>query len=160
MSLPRIARNPVEFVDLACVREGSKLRVRITSPGYLHEANCQFPRAIRAAGRRYRVPARDVKLAAGVRNFYRVNGRSVQIIEANVAAAVPEPAPAPIAVVPAKIYEDTDEKNCIICAEREKDTVLAECGHFYTCAPCAEKLTACPICRGAIAARLHKSQIE
>ena len=30
-----------------------KLRVRIVTPGYKNEANCQFPRAIRAEGLKY-----------------------------------------------------------------------------------------------------------
>lgn len=65
-----------ECVFLACVKEGGRLRVRITSPGYLHEANCQFSRAIREAGRVYRVAPSCIKLAAGARGkyFYRVNG--------------------------------------------------------------------------------------
>ena len=43
-------------VYLECVREKSKLRVRIISPGYYSDANCQFPRAIRVEGRKYSVP--------------------------------------------------------------------------------------------------------
>ena len=33
------------YVYLKCVKEGKKLRIRITSPGYNNDANCQFPKA-------------------------------------------------------------------------------------------------------------------
>lgn len=33
-------------VTLVCVKEKNKLRVRITSKGYLKYANCQFPRNV------------------------------------------------------------------------------------------------------------------
>lgn len=35
---------------LKCVKEGSKLRIKIISDGYLNSANCQFPRALRVMG--------------------------------------------------------------------------------------------------------------
>ena len=54
----------MEFVELICVKEDSKLRVKITSPGYFNHSNCQFPRDIRIEGRKYRVRADDVKLVA------------------------------------------------------------------------------------------------
>jgi hypothetical protein len=33
-----------EYVILECVKEGAKLRVKMKSPGYLINSNCQFPR--------------------------------------------------------------------------------------------------------------------
>lgn len=146
----RIAGGPAEgadeMVELVCVAEGSRLRVRITSPGYLAQANCQFPRAIRVVGRRYRVPASDVRLVVGGRNFYHVGNKHI--------ACLDEPAGV------AKVYEDEGEASCAICLEGFKDTVFAPCGHFYCCAPCAAAVRNCPICREPIASRLNKSQIE
>lgn len=49
-------------VELVCIKVQSKLRVRITSPGYLNDANCQFPRDLRVEGRRFQVPAVYVTL--------------------------------------------------------------------------------------------------
>ena len=142
---------PPEMVELVCIRVGGKLRVRITTPGYLREANCQFPRAIRAEGRRYRVPAADVRLAVGARNFYRVAGQHVEILG--------EAAPAAQSPV-ARIYEDAEESACAICLTNEKEVVFAPCGHFFCCSPCASAVRACPICRAPIAARLDRSAIE
>ena len=50
----------MEYVELKCIKEGSKLRVRILSPGYLANANCQFPRDIRIEGLRYKVNYPDL----------------------------------------------------------------------------------------------------
>ncbi len=58
-------------IELQCVREGGKLRVKAISDGYDPTKNIQFPRAIRAEGARYTVE--QLELAAG--GFYRVVGK-------------------------------------------------------------------------------------
>jgi Ca-activated chloride channel homolog len=57
-------------VELQCVREGGKLRVKVLSDGYDTTKNVQFPRSIRAEGARYIVE--KLELTAG--GFYRVEG--------------------------------------------------------------------------------------
>jgi Ca-activated chloride channel homolog len=57
-------------VELQCVREGGKLRVKVLSDGYDNSKNVQFPRSIRAEGARYVVE--KLELTAG--GFYRVKG--------------------------------------------------------------------------------------
>jgi len=37
-----------EVVRLQCVKVNGKLRIRVVSPGFNLDANCQFPRNIRA----------------------------------------------------------------------------------------------------------------
>ncbi|MEH2026111.1 vWA domain-containing protein [Nostoc sp.] len=58
-------------VELHCVREGGKLRVKIVSEGYDSTKNIQFPRAIRAEGARYVVEGLEL---SSERTFYRVRG--------------------------------------------------------------------------------------
>ncbi|AVH69849.1 vWA domain-containing protein [Nostoc sp. 'Lobaria pulmonaria (5183) cyanobiont'] len=58
-------------VELYCVREGGKLRVKVMSEGYDSTKNIQFPRAIRAEGARYVVEGLEL---ANERTFYRVRG--------------------------------------------------------------------------------------
>ncbi|KAB8331499.1 VWA domain-containing protein [Scytonema tolypothrichoides VB-61278] len=58
-------------VELYCVREGGKLRVKVMSEGYDSSKNVQFPRAIRAEGARYVVEGLEL---SSDRTFYRVNG--------------------------------------------------------------------------------------
>jgi hypothetical protein len=66
--------NMADHVFLQCVAEGSRLRVRIISPGYFNDANCQFPRSIREEGRYFSVPASSVRLAYSRNSyFYRVS---------------------------------------------------------------------------------------
>ncbi|AFY92323.1 vWA domain-containing protein [Chamaesiphon minutus] len=57
-------------IELHCVREGGKLKIKVISDGYDRTKNVQFPRAIRAEGARYTVE--ELKLAEG--GFYRVQG--------------------------------------------------------------------------------------
>lgn len=58
-------------VELHCVREGGKLRVKVVSAGYDSTKNVQFPRAIRAEGARYVVEGLEPSSDA---TFYRVRG--------------------------------------------------------------------------------------
>ncbi|MEH2442598.1 vWA domain-containing protein [Nostoc sp.] len=58
-------------VELHCVREGGKLRVKVISEGYDSTKNVQFPRSIRAEGARYVVEGLELSSEG---TFYRVRG--------------------------------------------------------------------------------------
>ncbi|MEH2307227.1 vWA domain-containing protein [Nostoc sp.] len=58
-------------VELYCVREGGKLRVKVISEGYDSAKNVQFPRSIRAEGARYVVEGLELSSEG---TFYRVRG--------------------------------------------------------------------------------------
>ncbi|QLE57863.1 VWA domain-containing protein [Nostoc sp. TCL26-01] len=58
-------------VELSCVREGGKLRVKVVSDGYDASKNVQFPRAMRAEGARYVVEGVELSQDG---SFYRVRG--------------------------------------------------------------------------------------
>tara|TARA_R110000824_G_scaffold134309_1_gene297255 strand:- start:18 stop:218 length:201 start_codon:yes stop_codon:yes gene_type:complete len=59
------------FVVLQCVKEKSKLRVKIISNGYNNNANCQFPKAIRKEGLKYKVPPEAIKVVQrGLNKFF------------------------------------------------------------------------------------------
>jgi len=49
--------------------------------------------------------------------------------------------------------EREDEKQCIICVERQGDTVLVPCGHFF-CSICSRAVDQCPNCRRRIERRI------
>ncbi|MEH2212507.1 vWA domain-containing protein [Nostoc sp.] len=59
-------------IELYCVREGGKLRVKVMSENYDSTKNIQFPRAIRAEGARYVVEGLEL---SSERTFYRVRGK-------------------------------------------------------------------------------------
>lgn len=69
-------------VELSCVREGGKLRVKVTSEGYDAMKNIQFPRAIRAEGARYVVEGLEL---SSDRTFYRVRGSITRFAKPGVA---------------------------------------------------------------------------
>ncbi|MEH2070309.1 MAG: VWA domain-containing protein [Nostoc sp.] len=63
-------------VELHCVREGGKLRIKVISDGYDSTKNVQFPRAIRAEGARYVVEGLELSSDG---SFYRVSGNITRL---------------------------------------------------------------------------------
>ena len=64
-------------IILKCMKEGSKLRVRVETAGYHSDWNVQFPKDIRKDGERYRVEE-IVESAGG--GFYRIIGDIQKVI--------------------------------------------------------------------------------
>jgi len=75
-ALPVVSDPSVGGVELACFRQGGKLRMRVVSPGFA-DLNVQFPRAIRAEGAHYLVeslvPSQDG-------SFYRAQGPITRLV--------------------------------------------------------------------------------
>lgn len=65
-------------VELQCVREGGKLRIKVMSDGYDASKNVQFPRAIRAEGAHYAVEALELSQDG---SFYRVRGTIARLVK-------------------------------------------------------------------------------
>lgn len=147
-----------EFVLLECVKEGSKLRVKMKSPGYLINSNCQFPRDLRVAGRKFKVPVVYVKLMNQQgKYFYSIKNKNViEIITDEVTQQIN----LDNIKQNTKIYEDASTNECTVCLCAEKDTVFIPCGHFYTCNGCSQQLKKCPICRANITDRINKSMFD
>lgn len=143
-------------VYLVCLKEGSRLRVRITTPGYLSTANCQFPRALRVEGRMFKVSPSAVHLAAGPRGkyFYRVNG-PVEVLGASSEAEVATPQTVSLE----HVYDDGGD--CVVCLDAPKTRIMVPCGHFCLCDACNAQLRkrACPICRSGIALAITPEQM-
>lgn len=70
MGLPRVA-DAGSGIEVECVREGGKLRVRAVSAGYDPSFNVQFPRALRFEGAHYVVEGLEL---ASSGTFYRAVG--------------------------------------------------------------------------------------
>ena len=142
------------FVDLICVNEHNKLRVKITTPGYLNTANVQFPRDLRIEGRRFRVPSYYVTLITmRGKYFYSIKKRDAISIVDNIQQQQ-------IDTSNIKVFEDTETTECTICFCNEKTIVFNPCGHYYTCGECSNKVSACPICRVKITARIDRNLIQ
>jgi hypothetical protein len=149
-----------QLVYLKCVKEGPKLRVKITSAGYFHDANCRFPRDIRVDGRRYSVPSSAISFSEGSAGkfFYMIKKSGIKIVNGDVEESEGEEKKV------LKIYEDTTVVDCVICMSAGKEVVFAVCGHYCTCEACAIKIKnttkKCPICRTAITAIVKRENIE
>lgn len=126
-------------VRLKCVKINNKLRVRIVSPGYFNEHNCQFPRAIRKENTLYEVPTADVSLVTrgGNKAFYRIKHPNIRIVNEDR-----------LPLEDFKVYQDDNE--CAVCLSEQKQYVFGLCGHFYVCRSCANQLQLCPMCRSKI----------
>ena len=146
--------NQVDYVLLECVEEGSKLRVKMKSNGYLIGSNCQFPRDLRVIGRMFKVPKEHVKLMTQRgKYFYSIKNKSViEILD--------ESSRITTVLANTKIFADETTTECAVCLCNDKDTVFIPCGHYYTCDSCAKMVSHCPICRTTITNRIHKNLFD
>lgn len=142
------------YVYLTCVKSQGKLRVRITSPGYLTTANCQFPRDLRVEGRSFRVKPVSVKLMSARNKYYYCikNAKDIEIVQP---ADVPKQPPPKI-----KVYQDTEQEECLICYDAAKEAVFNPCGHFYTCHACSARCKTCPVCRHPVISVIDKADLD
>ena len=141
----------MSIVDLVCIKEGSRLRVRITCPGYLSWANCQFPRDIRVENAQFQVDSHDITLITRLNKWFYSVRRGAKITRKG---------PTEGSSLPTTIYQDTETEECAICLEAPKSIVFSPCGHYYVCQVCSQRLTQCPICRQTILHRVDKHLIE
>lgn len=67
----------MEKIELVCIKEGGKLRVRIATLGYFTDANCIVPRELRMEHARYRVSPLDITLVTlhGT-HYYNIRNRA------------------------------------------------------------------------------------
>lgn len=140
-------------VRFQCIKVGSKLRVRIISAGYLPNANCQFPRAIRTEGYEYLAPSDHVTLVrtgSGGKYFYRV--KKNKIVTCNDIRESDGYEDHKITLN--AIYGDEEENECLVCMDADKTTVFSPCGHYCCCQSCARIIEGnagtCPLCRAKI----------
>lgn len=139
------------LVNLICVKVGSRLRVRIVSPGYKKEANCQFPRNLRVEGRKFTAPASDITLIKrGASYFYSVKARNVKIVESHEEFKLSEEYKNNL-----KVYGDSEENSdCVVCLCETPNAVFGPCGHLSCCMDCASRIhtttNKCPMCRTKI----------
>ena len=140
----------MSFVILKCVKEYNKLRVKIISNGYNNFANCQFPKAIRQEGRKYRVPPEAIKVVQrGVNKFfYHVDKNLIEVITEEIDINSIE-----------QVFKSED---CCICLEGECGLVMVPCGHLCLCSGCSVqyKDNKCPMCRSVVMARIDKSKLQ
>ena len=138
-----------DVVRLQCRKVAGKLRVNIISPGYNSVANCRFPRAIRAEGAFYEVPAADVTFSRGPRGtlFYVVKPARIRQI--------------PLGTLrPETVYEASDDPECSVCLEQPKSVVFVPCGHFCCCDDCSRMVNKrCPMCRSDIIDYVQASEL-
>jgi hypothetical protein len=136
-------------VFLKCIRIGSKLRIRIISPNYHNNHNCRFPKNIRVDNRLYQVLSNDIKLISSRgKHYYNINIKNLKIIDDTLNNSL-------INKSIHKIFTNDDDNDdnkdiCVVCLENQKYYVFGQCGHYYTCKLCSDKLKTCPICRSEI----------
>lgn len=138
-------------VELQCVSEKSKVRVRIVAyidaadkryeNVYNNNWNCRFPKALREIGKRFLVPDANVKLCHSKNGVYYYS-----ISTSGISEITPEP------VTVAVVYEVSTE--CVICLSAPSLYVFAPCGHFCACQCCGDKIKICCICRANIQNRI------
>jgi hypothetical protein len=141
-------------VELYCIKEKGKLRVRISTHGYFSDANVQFPRDIRKDGLRYEVISSDIKLITTKgKYFYSVRKKdNIKIITSDTSTSSDK------SIKNITIHTDEDNTECCICMTNEKEIVFGPCGHYYSCSECSNKISKCPICRTNISNKIKRSE--
>lgn len=140
------------LVYLKCVKEASKLRTKIISPGFFNEANCQFPRNIRVEGMKYTVPLHAISFSESSNHkfFYRIDKNYIKIYNAESDIT--------------QIFEDDTTTECTICMNANKEIVFAKCGHYICCEECSltifQTTKKCPVCRTKIDEIVKRDLIE
>lgn len=150
-----------DLIYFKCVKVGGKLRVRVISPGYNPDANCQFPRSIRQDGRKYSAPISELNFSQmRGKFFYRVSKHNIKIID-DIEELCNTLQQAKIAI--SKIYEN-DNAECIICMDKEYEVVFVPCGHYCLCEDCANQLLGttnkCPLCRQTLSMAVTRDRIQ
>lgn len=147
------------WITLKCVVEGRRLRVKILTPGYFSEANCQFPKNLRVEGRLYQVDSSCITLASGPAGkfFYRVRGEIKIIDDLTQIQTTTQQEELQVSVE--RIY-DSGEPECVVCLEDLKTLVMVPCGHYCLCANCKTKIFKCPLCRATITLAVTTDQIN
>ena len=143
-----------DSVYLKCSNIGNKLRVRIITPGFYSSANCQFPRDLRVDGRYFRVSPKHINLIT-TRGKYYYSIKNKSYIEIIDYSKVPE-----FIAPKIKIYEDTEQEECLLCYDAPKQSIFSPCGHFYTCTSCSIKCNKCPICRQPVEGYINKKDMD
>ena len=150
----------MSYVLLQCVKEKSKLRVKmISSFPFIKGYNCQFPRNIRQEGKYYIVKSESIKLKG---NFYSAMGKDCIVCQTNDIEEVKKyinNLTDKEKIKPQIIFGD-DEEGCIICMDEKKSQVYSPCGHYITCKGCSVHFDKCPICRTAIKCILNRDEIK
>jgi hypothetical protein len=141
-------------IRLKCIKIHNKLRVRIISPGYYNNANCQFPRDLRVEGRLYDVDPSAINLVTRTTNYYSITKKLAITIISDIDSITDDFKNSNITV-----FEDNSEEDCAICMVNEKCIIIIPCGHYYTCAECTKKINKCPICRRGFTKTITKSEM-
>jgi hypothetical protein len=150
------------YVLLQCVKRGSKLRVQmISSHPFIKGINCQFPRAIRQQGMYYVVKQEGIVLRGNFYSAMKSNIIVCQTFDLNEAKRyVDELKEKNVNIVPAKIFGDDGDEECVVCMYDKKTQVFAPCGHYIVCTDCANTCVKCPLCATKIINILARNQIK
>lgn len=136
-------------IRLKCVKEGGRIRVRVISPGYNPNANCQCPRDIRVDGKEFEVPVSALSFSdTRGKFFYRIKGKFIKEVSGG-------------SVTVDKVFESAE---CVVCLECSPTIIFAPCGHFCSCDECAKSIfnttKKCPMCRATINQLVTKDQLQ
>lgn len=162
--------SPPTIVRFRCVREGSRVRVRVITPGYNPYANCQFPRDGRVVGKEYEAPVSALSFSdTRGKFFYRVKPKEIREVDilsiGSAGSSGGSSCSSNSSGTSARVEHVFESADCVVCLDCEPAIIFAPCGHFCACEDCARQLFSssgkrCPMCRATIAQCVTKAQLQ
>jgi len=151
----------MSYVLLQCVKEKSKLRVKmISSHPFIKGINCQFPRNIRREGMYYVLKSHGIRLKGTFYAAMQKNTIVCSTFDINEVKKYIETLNFDDKALPKKIFGDDDDLECVICMGETKNSVFSPCGHFITCKDCSTKFDKCPMCTLPISCIFRRDEIK
>lgn len=122
-----------------CFRDKGKLRYRIISPGYSHDAIILLHANYRKTGREFLIHPQDLQIKKVSGKFlFKVDPIKIDWLGAFDTASKEE----------IQMPEDKNYLTCWMCKEKKGELkIFSPCGHRFCCPKCASGIENCSLCK-------------
>ncbi|KAI0213679.1 hypothetical protein LSAT2_001275 [Lamellibrachia satsuma] len=148
--IPRFARNKISIETLITLTDSDMKQMGV------HEMGLR--RAILAEVDKYKEKQEEIRLATKLRQLGETQDQ--WLVRPPSPLQQREPAAGPSAPPPLsqEVTARGINSECAVCMNAMSLVLFLNCGHVCCCVQCAEPLTLCPLCRGAIVHRITLQQ--
>jgi hypothetical protein len=144
--------DPEDIIRIKCFNDQRKLRYRVITPGYSHDAAVTLTKNLRNFNREVLIPRKGLYLREGTQGYY------YQLSMPLLDFLTPLDRPTdPDLEMPT----DYDRQVCWTCKlKRAELKIFAPCGHRFSCTICSDKWETCPICNTPIEKKIGNMMLR